>query len=142
MSTLAGDLAHALGNVAAMQELYADDITWTLPVTLGRIGGTHEGKEAVVALNKMSFGAYDRAAGTDVDIHEEFEAEGGRSVARIRARLTVRATGEGYENDYVLLVRGREGKIVEVVEYLDTLKVMEYEGLRKFLPAIPGVVIS
>jgi len=45
MSTLAGDLARALGDVAAMQELYADDISWTLPVTLGRIGGTHRGKE-------------------------------------------------------------------------------------------------
>ncbi|WP_406021710.1 nuclear transport factor 2 family protein [Nocardioides sp. NBC_00850] len=142
MSTLAGDLAHALGDVAAMQELYADDISWTLPVTLGRIGGTHEGKEAVVALNKMSFAAYDRTVGADVDIHEEFDAEGGRSVARIRVRLKVRATGEGYENEYVFVVRGRDGKIVEVVEYLDSLKVMHYEGLRKFLPAIPGVVVS
>ena len=48
MSTLAGDLARALGDVEAMQELYADDISWTLPVTLGRIGGTHEGKDAVI----------------------------------------------------------------------------------------------
>ena len=55
---------------------------------------------------------------------------------------TVGATGEGYENEYVLLVRGSGGKIVEVVEYLDTLKVMHYEGLRKFLPAIPGVSVS
>lgn len=142
MSTLAGDLARALGDVAAMQELYADDVSWTLPPTLGRIGGTHEGKEAVVALNKMSFAAYDRAVGANVDIHEEFEAEDGRSVALIRARLTVRSTGEGYDNEYVLVVRGRDGKIVEVVEYLDTLKVMQYEGLRTFLPAIPGVTIA
>ena len=142
MSTLAGDLARALGDVAAMQQLYADDISWTLPVTLGRIGGTHQGKEAVVAFNKISLAAYDKSAGTDVKIHEEFDAEGGRSVARIRVCSTVGATGEGYENEYVLLVRGSGGKIVEVVEYLDTLKVMHYEGLRKFLPAIPGVSVS
>jgi ketosteroid isomerase-like protein len=142
MSTLAGDLARALGDVDAMQQLYADDISWTLPVTLGRIGGTHQGKDAVVAFNKISLAAYDKAAGTHVDIHEEFEADGGRSVARIRVRSTARATGEGYDNEYVLLVRGSGGKIVEVVEYLDTLKVMHYEGLRKFLPTIPGVVVA
>ena len=42
----------------------------------------------------------------------------------------------------MLFVRGRDGKITEVVEYLDTLKVMHYEGLRSFLPRIPGVVVS
>ena len=84
MSTLAGDLARALGDVDAMQALYADDISWTLPSTLGRIGGTHEGKEAVFAFNKISLAAYDKAAGTHAEIHEEFEADGGRSVARIR----------------------------------------------------------
>ncbi|PVG82091.1 nuclear transport factor 2 family protein [Nocardioides gansuensis] len=142
MSTLAGDLARALGDVAAMQELYADDISWTLPTSLGRIGGTHEGKEAVVAFNKISLAAYDKSAGTHVDIHEEFDAEGGRSIARIRVRSTVGATGEGYDNEYVLIVRGSEGKIVAVNEYLDTLNVMQYDGLRRFLPAIPGVTVS
>ncbi|MFC7505746.1 nuclear transport factor 2 family protein [Nocardioides sp. CPCC 206347] len=141
MSTLAGDLARALGDVDAMQELYADDISWTLPSTLGRIGGTHEGKEAVIAFNKIALAAYDKKAGTDVAIHEEFEGDGGRSIARIRVRSTVRATGEGYDNEYVLIVRGVDGKIVEVNEYLDTLKTMHYDGLRRFLPAIDGVEV-
>ena len=142
MSTLAGDLARALGDVGAMQELYADDISGTLPVTLGRIGGTHEGKEAVVAFNKISLAAYSKSAGTDVEIHDELNGERDSSLARFTVRSTVGATGEAYENEYVLLVRGRDGKIAEVIEYLDTLKVMHYEGLRKFLPAIPGVVVS
>jgi ketosteroid isomerase-like protein len=141
MSTLAGDLARALGDVAAMQKLYADDISWTLPVTLGRIGGTHDGKDAVVAFNKVSLGPYSKSAGMGVDIHDESGA-GDFSVARFTNRATVSATDETYENEYVLLVRGRDGKIVEVFEYLDTLKVMHYEGLRKFLPAITGVVVS
>lgn len=142
MSTLAGELALALGDADAMQALYADDISWTLPSTLGRIGGTHEGKEAVFAFNKISLAAYDKAAGTNVDIHEEFDADGGRSVARIRVRMTVRATGEGYDNEYVLIVRGRDGKIVEVNEYLDTLKTMHYDGLRRYLPEIDGVEVK
>jgi ketosteroid isomerase-like protein len=141
MSTLAGDLARALGDVAAMQQLYADDISWTLPVTLGRIGGTHEGKDAVIAFNKVSLGPYSKDAGTETDIHDESGA-GDFSAARFAVRSTVTATGEIYENEYVILVRGRDGKIVEVFEYLDTLKVMHYEGLRKFLPAIPGVVVA
>jgi len=142
MSTLAGDLARALGDVGAMQELYADDIAWTLPSTLGRIGGTHQGKDAVIAFNKISLAAYDKAAGTYAEIHEEFDAEGGRSIARMRVRSTVKATGEGYDNEYVLIVRGVEGKIIEVNEYLDTLKTMHYDGLRRFLPAIDGVVVQ
>ena len=142
MSTLAGDLARALGDVDSMQELYADDINWTLPVTLGRIGGTHEGKEAVVALNKISLAAYSKSAGFHVEIHDELNGEGDSSLARYTCRSTVGVTGEDYENEYVLLVRARDGKIIEVVEYLDTLKVMHYEGLRKFLPSIAGVVVS
>lgn len=142
MSTLAGDLARALGDADAMQELYADDISWTLPVTLGRIGGTHQGKDAVIAFNKISLAAYDKAAGTNVDIHEEFDAEGGRSIARVRVRSTVKATGEGYDNEYVLIVRGSDGKIVEVNEYLDTLKTMHYDGLRRYLPEIDGVEVK
>lgn len=141
MSTLAGDLARALGDVEAMQELYADDISWTLPVTLGRIGGTHEGKDAVIAFNKISLGPYAKSAGMDVDIHEEVGL-GEVSMARFTCRAKVSATGEAYENEYMLLVRGRDGKIVEVFEYLDTLKVMHYEGLRRFLPTIPGVTVA
>ncbi|PVG80617.1 nuclear transport factor 2 family protein [Nocardioides gansuensis] len=142
MSTLAGDLARVLGDVEAMQQLYAEDISWTLPTSLGRIGGTHEGKDAVIAFNKISLAAYDKSAGTHVEIHDELNGEGDSSLARFTVRSTVRATGEGYENEYVLLVRARDGKITEVVEYLDTLKVMHYEGLRKFLPAIPGVTVA
>ncbi|MFE7721374.1 nuclear transport factor 2 family protein [Nocardia rhizosphaerihabitans] len=141
MSTLAGDLARALGDVPAMQQLYADDIRWTLPVTLGRIGGTHDGKDAVVKFNKISLGPYSNSAGMEVDIHHEF-GDGEFSVARFTCRSTVSATDEEYVNEYVLVVRGRDGKIAEVVEYLDTLKVMHYEGLRTFLPAIPGVVVA
>jgi ketosteroid isomerase-like protein len=142
MSTLAGDLARALGDADAMQQLYADDISWTLPTSLGRIGGTHQGKDAVIAFNKISLAAYDKSAGFHVDIHDELKGEGDSSSARFSVRSTVGATGEVYENEYVLLVRGHDGKITEIVEYLDTLKVMQYEGLRKFLPAIPGVTIT
>ena len=141
MSTLAGDLARALGNVEAMQDLYADDISWTLPVTLGRIGGTHEGKDAVLEFNKIALGPYSKSAGFKVDIHHEF-GDGAFSVARYTCRSTVSATDEEYVNEYVLFVRGRDGKITEVVEHLDTLKVMHYEGLRNFLPRISGVVVS
>ncbi|MFJ2667504.1 nuclear transport factor 2 family protein [Nocardia fluminea] len=141
MNTLAGDLARALGDVAAMQQLYADDISWTLPATLGRIGGTTEGKDAVIKLNKISLAPYSKDAGFKVDIHHEF-GDGEGSVARYTCRATVSATDEGYVNEYVLIVRGRDGKITEVVEYLDTLKVMHYEGLRTFLPRIPGVVVA
>ena len=57
----------------------------------------------------------------------------GRSIARIRVRSTVGgATGEGYDNEYVLIVRGQRRQDRRMVnEYLDTLKVMHYEGLRK-----------
>ncbi|MDT2006590.1 nuclear transport factor 2 family protein [Rhodococcus opacus] len=141
MNTLAGELARALGDVDAMQQLYADDISWTLPVTLGRIGGTNEGKDAVIKLNKISFGPYSKSAGFKVDIHHEF-GDDEYSVARFTCSATVSATDEAYVNEYSLFVRGRDGKITEVVEHLDTLKVMHYEGLRTFLPRISGVVVS
>jgi ketosteroid isomerase-like protein len=141
MSTLAGDLARALGDVAAMQQLYADDICWTLPVSLGRIGGTHEGKDAVIAFNKASLGPYCKSPGIEVEIHDEI-GEGDLSMARFTCRATVATTDETYENEYMLLVRRRDGKVAEVFEYLDTLKVMHFEGLRSFLPPVPGTVAA
>jgi len=141
MTTLAGDLARAIGNVEAMQQLYSDDISWTVPITLGRIGGTHEGKDAVIKFNKISLAAYSKSAGFQVDIHHEFE-NGEFSVARFTNRATVKATDETYVNEYVIFVRARDGKAAEVIEHLDTLKVMHYEGLRTFLPSIEGVVVS
>lgn len=51
MTTLAGDLVRAFGDVDPMQKLYVDDITWSLPVSLGPAAGPHIGREAVVGFN-------------------------------------------------------------------------------------------
>lgn len=136
--TLAGSLVRAFGDIDRMTELYDDDIVWYLPASVGAAAGPHRGKEAVLAFNNQTWGGgFYLPTGVEVKVHDEFE-HGDLSVARLTYSATVASTGERYENEYVVLVRARNGKIGEVHEHLDTLKVIQYEGLRPFLPPIPA----
>jgi ketosteroid isomerase-like protein len=51
---------------------------------------------------------------------EETIAEGERVVALAGGKGTAKPSGEPYQNRYVFVYRVREGRIVEVSEYLDT----------------------
>jgi len=138
MTTIAGDLVRAFGDVDTMQQMYADDIVWQLPAALGPAAGPHRGKDAVLGFNTAAWSQFYLATGVSVDIHDELE-QGDVSVARFTYRAIVAADGAPYENEYMLLARARDGKIIEVYEFFDSLKTMHYAGLRAFAPPIPGV---
>ena len=134
--TLAGSLVRAFGDIERMSELYDDAIVWYLPASVGVAAGPHRGKEAVLAFNNQTWGGgFYLPTGVEVKVHDELE-QGDLSVARLTYSATVASTGERYDNEYVVLVRASNGKICEVHEHLDTLKVMQYEGLRPFLPPL------
>lgn len=134
--TVAGDLVRAFGDVEHMNTMYSDDIVWTLPASLGPTAGPHHGRDAVLAFNNAVWGQYYSPVGVEVDILTELQ-DGEVSAVRFVYRATVLATGETYENTYTLFALSRGGQIVDVKEDLDTLKLLQYAGLRDGLPPQP-----
>ena len=124
MTSPAGNLVRAFADIDAMCRMYADDIVWYLPVSLGVMAGPHQGRDAVEAFNRTVWGTIYSAEGVEVEILDEVnEAE--RSAARFIYRATFLKSGGRYENEYTLFARSYNGLIVEVHEGLDTLHVMQ-----------------
>ena len=71
MTTPAGDLVRAFADVDRMDAMYADEIVWTLPASLGPAAGPHHGREAVVAFNRAVWGQYYSPEGVEVEVVEE-----------------------------------------------------------------------
>jgi ketosteroid isomerase-like protein len=97
---------------------FADDITWwVLPSS--PMGGTYEGKDAVLGLFASGTGLYD----PNVPLAPEvvgMVAEG--DMVAVELVITGRsAKGREYRNHYHFLFTVRDGKIRAVKEYVDTL---------------------
>ena len=125
---LAPQLVERFGDPDTMKELYADDIRWSLSVSLGKIAGPYEGREAVEAFNRRIWDAvYHREV--EVEILDDIGDERASAV-RFIYRATYRNNGAPYENQYTLFVRSDQGRIQEVFEGLDTLaSINAYAGL-------------
>jgi ketosteroid isomerase-like protein len=106
----------AKGNGAPFREALADDIRWTVPGTL-RCSKTYEGKERLLTdlfrpvMAQLSENFSYRAT--------RFVAEGNIVVVQLEGRNTTKS-GKPYNNSYCYVCRMENGKMKEVVEYLDT----------------------
>jgi ketosteroid isomerase-like protein len=106
----------ARGNGAAFRDAMADDIRWTVPGTM-RCSGTYAGKEKVLTelfrpvMAQLSENYSYRAT--------RFVADGDIVVVQIEGNNTTKA-GKPYNNSYCYVCRMEDGKMKEVVEYLDT----------------------
>lgn len=106
---------------AAVERYGADDIVWTLPPTVPGGGRPWKGKAAVVKFLAMMQAGFEAKSMTLV-VHELVGAD-----HRFAARLSISArstAGKPYDNDYAFFVSCRDGKITEVLEYVDTAKVL------------------
>jgi len=101
-------------------ELLDDEVTWWVPQS-SELGGTHRGKAKVLEL-----------MGTGVDLYqppllvsvEEMIAE--RDWVCVQLVIDAKyAKGVPYRNDYHFAFRVRNGKLVAVREYVDTLYAKE-----------------
>ena len=105
-----------------VHEMLSPDITWWVPQS-SPLGGTHEGKEAVLALMGSGVDLYDADTPMEIEI-EQLVAEGDTVCAQLVISATT-ASGEPYRNHYHFVFRIRDGGIVAVKEYVDTLYVQE-----------------
>jgi uncharacterized protein len=107
----------AVGDGALFVEHLADDVVM-------RVSGqnswsrTFTGKQSVL---RDLFGVVrERTTGTRKTIPLRFIADGDIVAIEARGEMTSK-TGEPYNNEYCLIYRLREGKIVEITEYNDSV---------------------
>jgi ketosteroid isomerase-like protein len=106
----------ARGNGAAFRDAMADDIRWPVPGTM-RCSKTYEGKENVlVGLFRPVMAQLDENFSYRAT---RFVAENEIVVVQLEGRNTTKS-GKPYNNSYCYVCRMENGKMKEVVEYLDT----------------------
>ncbi len=94
------------------------EVCWRAPQS-SPVGERHEGRDAVLALMGRGVGLYDASQPMRLEF-EAIAAEGDRVFVELALGATT-AAGEPYANRYVFAFRLRNGRIVEIHEYLDTL---------------------
>ena len=108
------------GKRDVVRSLLSDDCAWVPPSTAPFDGVT--GGEALTA--ELTGGVVKRT----FDISKPFSlevrrilADGDIAVVQQRITATAKATGEPYDNQYCWIYTVRDGKIVHMEEYADTL---------------------
>jgi hypothetical protein len=106
----------AVGNSRPFVEALADDFRWVIAGS-SRWSRTFEGKQAVLT---RLFGVLRATLADRVRTRAtRFIAEGDTVVVEARGENTTRA-GVPYNNSYCMIYTVRDGKLHEVVEYMDT----------------------
>ena len=105
------------GNPQLLLDSLADDITWTIIGTTA-VSGTSHGKQEVV--DKLLRPLRGRLAdGPVVFEADRFIAEGEHVVMQARGRATAKS-GKPYNNTYCIVARVVDGKVKEMIDYVDT----------------------
>jgi ketosteroid isomerase-like protein len=111
------------GMSAVIRDSFATDATWEYPGNLP-LSGTYRGIDAIVDTFLADAGDL-MAPGTSVSLElVSVIAEGDTVAAEWTSRATSR-TGAAYRNRNVGIFTVRDGKIVSVREYTDTLHVAQ-----------------
>ncbi len=99
--------------------LFADDVVYHLKGSTP-VSGTYRGKQSIA---EDFFIPWRRQIDGDLVVTvDELIGEGERVVALGRGKAKT-VFGLPYDNDYAFVFRVRDGRIVEVIEYLDTVLV-------------------
>jgi ketosteroid isomerase-like protein len=105
------------GNLQPLLDSMADDIEWTI-IGSTALSGTSHGKQEVI--DKLLRPIRARLAdGPIVFRPDRFIAEGEYVVMEARGRATARS-GKPYNNTYCIVCRIVDGKVKEMVDYVDT----------------------
>ncbi|MEQ8268413.1 MAG: nuclear transport factor 2 family protein [Parvibaculum sp.] len=122
VTTPAGRLVRAFGDVEKMAALYAPGIDWSLSASLP-YPRPMRGRDAVLAFNRS---VWEEVYFPDCTV-EILDEVGNDSLSAVRFiyRARHRATGRAYENEYTLFARAGAEGITEVFEALDTLAVFD-----------------
>jgi hypothetical protein len=106
----------ARGDSQALVDALADDVTWQVTGTT-KFSRTFNGKATLI--NELVGPLFSQLAEPLTMIADRFIAEDDYVVVECRGKTTTK-TGMPYNNKYCLVCRLEEGKIKELVEYMDT----------------------
>ena len=105
------------GNVQPLLDSLADDVEWTI-IGSTALSGTSHGKQEVI--DKLLKPLRARLAdGPIVFQPERFIAEGEYVVMQAEGRATA-LSGKPYNNTYCIVCRIVDGKLKEMIDYVDT----------------------
>ena len=105
------------GNLQPLLDSMADDIQWTI-IGSTALSGTSRGKQEVI--DKLLRPIRARLAdGPIVFQPERFIAEGEYVVMQAKGRATA-LSGKPYNNTYCIVCRIVDGKVKEMIDYVDT----------------------
>lgn len=106
----------AQGNGKPFRDAMADDFCWVIPGQ-GTWSGEWKGKQMVT--QRLLKPLYERFATTYTNHAEEFIAEGDKVVVRCRGDVMTKS-GQRYDNHYCMVFQLKDGRLRELVEYMDT----------------------
>jgi uncharacterized protein len=106
----------AAGDSKAFVESVADDFCWTLTGTT-KWSGTYRGKAAV--MNELMRPLFANFETRYTNTAQRFIAEGAWVVVECHGNVQTKR-GQRYDNRYCWVCRVEEGKLKEVIEYMDT----------------------
>ena len=106
----------AKGNGAPFREAMADDFTWIIKGSTAW-SRAYRGKEAVA--NELLRPLFAQFKDRYTNTAERVLVDGEYVVVQCKGRVSTVA-GEPYNNSYCLIIRMADGKMKELVEYLDT----------------------
>lgn len=105
------------GNLQPLLDSMADDIEWTI-IGSTALSGTSRGKQEVI--DKLLRPIRARLADGPIVFHpDRFIAEDEYVVMQARGRATA-LSGKPYNNTYCIVCRIVDGKVKELVDYVDT----------------------
>jgi ketosteroid isomerase-like protein len=104
------------GDKQAMLEFLAEDIEWIIPGEDWPLAGTHRGHAGVVDL----FQTASKELETSFPAPPEFVAQGDWVLVIGSAKGSVKATGKAWVDDWVFAITVRDGKLLNIREYIDT----------------------
>jgi ketosteroid isomerase-like protein len=106
----------AQGNGRPFREAMADDFCWRIA---GQASWSREWKGKQAVIEGLLKPLYERFATTYTNRADDFIAEGDKVVVQCRGDVMTKS-GHRYDNHYCMVFRLRDGRLRELVEYMDT----------------------
>ena len=104
------------GDMQGLLALSAEGIEWIIPGEWP-LAGTHRGREGVAQLFQKAFEMLELSFSEP----REFVAQGDRVLVVGFSRGRVKATNKTFEDHWVFALTVRNGKVMNIREYIDTL---------------------
>jgi uncharacterized protein len=108
--------AMSSGNRQSLLALVAEDIEWIIPGEDWPLAGTHRGHAGLAALLQKASDTVE----TSFPKPPEFVAQGDRVLVVGFATGKVKATNKTFDDDWVFAITVRNGKVMNIREYVDT----------------------